>query len=189
MKHRTWVLFLFSVALSLVLGVTSIRLGLPAAGSASVVERCTPTLPIVPPVINQGFGNVPDPSKLGQTHYHSGLDFDGRIGDPVVSPVCGTVIYASRETNTNSYNWGYGWHIKIQDNQGLVYLLAHVSKIYVRPGDVVTSGQLIAEVGNNGNSSAPHCHIEIRRNNSSIQTEAELKKVVIDPRLLLKGLR
>lgn len=126
-------------------------------------SNCSPVYPVAIPVINQGFGQVSDPFNPGQTHFHTGVDFDGKIGDPINSPICGTVVYVGREADTNNYEWGYGWHVKIRDSQGRIHLFAHISKAYVKPGQTVTPGQLIAAIGNNGNSTGPHLHYEIRQ--------------------------
>ncbi|MBW4440620.1 MAG: peptidoglycan DD-metalloendopeptidase family protein [Plectolyngbya sp. WJT66-NPBG17] len=125
--------------------------------------NCASVYPVPTPVINQGFGQVSDPFSVGHTQFHTGVDFDGRIGDPINSPVCGTVSYVGREQNQTSYEWGYGWHIKIRDQAGQIHLFAHISKAHVKVGQTVTPSQLIANMGNNGNSTGPHLHYEIRR--------------------------
>jgi len=48
-------------------------------------------------------------------------------------------------------------HLKRED--GVVFVLAHVAKLTVKPGDKVESGQVIAHVGNNGFSRHPHIHM------------------------------
>lgn len=126
-------------------------------------SNCAVVYPVRVPIINQGFGQVPDPTNPGHTHLHTGLDFDGRIGDPINSPVCGVVVYVGREQNEADYEWGYGWHIKIRDSVGRIHLFGHISKAHVRVGDTVTPGQLIADIGNNGNSTGSHLHYEIRQ--------------------------
>lgn len=126
-------------------------------------SNCAVVYPIAIPVINQGFGQVADPVNPGHTHFHAGVDFGGQTGDPISSPVCGSVVYVGREQDETSYEWGYGWHIKIQDSAGRIHLFAHISKSHVRVGDAVIPGQLIADVGNNGNSTGPHLHYEIRQ--------------------------
>ncbi|MBD2083035.1 peptidoglycan DD-metalloendopeptidase family protein [Leptolyngbya sp. FACHB-17] len=134
------------------------------------VSNCAPVYPVRPPVVNQGFGRVSDPFNARQSHFHTGIDFDGKIGTPINSPVCGTVFYVGREQDGNSYEWGYGWHVKIRDSEGKIHLFAHISKAYVKVGQTVTSGQLIAAIGNNGNSTGPHLHYEIRQGADTYQS-------------------
>ncbi|GAP99171.1 peptidoglycan DD-metalloendopeptidase family protein [Leptolyngbya sp. NIES-2104] len=141
-------------------------------------SNCAPVYPVPIPVINQGFGRVSDPFNPGQTHFHTGVDFDGKVGDPINSPICGVVSYVGREQDTNSYEWGYGWHVKVRDSQGQIHLFAHISKAYVKPGQTITPGQLIAAIGNNGNSTGPHLHYEIRQGVDTYQS-------AIDPMQLL----
>jgi len=132
-------------------------------------SNCAPVYPVPIPVINQGFGQVSDPFNPRQTHFHPGIDFDGSVGDPINSPVCGTVFYVGREQDGNNYEWGYGWHVKIRDSEGRIHLFGHISKAYVKVGQTVTAGQLIAAIGNNGNSTGPHLHYEIRQGADTYQ--------------------
>ncbi|MGG6263175.1 M23 family metallopeptidase [Leptolyngbya sp. AN10] len=146
----------------------------------SVSEHCQTGYPVAHPRINLGFGPGPDPFNPGKTRFHSGLDFDGKIGDPIISPICGTVTYVGREQNMDSYEWGYGWHVKIRDDQNRIHIFGHVSKIHVHSQDRITSRQLIAEIGNNGNSTGPHLHYEIRQGGDK-STDA------VDPTLFLRN--
>jgi murein DD-endopeptidase MepM/ murein hydrolase activator NlpD len=43
-------------------------------------------------------------------------------------------------------------------------IYAHLNKVRVKPGAIVTKGQIIGESGNTGNSSGPHLHFEMRDN-------------------------
>lgn len=71
-------------------------------------------------------------------------------------------------------NYGdYGKHYRIQ-NDDVAIIYAHCSKLYLNEGDYVTQGQEIAEVGSTGNSTGPHLHFEIRREDR-----------LVDPQLIL----
>lgn len=55
-----------------------------------------------------------------------------------------------------------GNHIVLKDNSDVFILLAHLKKnsILVNEGDRVSVGQKIAKIGNSGNTSQPHLHIQ-----------------------------
>ena len=52
---------------------------------------------------------------------------------------------------------------------------AHCKKIYVKKGDTITQGQTIGEVGSTGNTTGPHLHFEIRKNNRYVNPDLILK--------------
>lgn len=56
-----------------------------------------------------------------------------------------------------------GNHITIRGEDGTFALVAHIRQgsALVRPGDVVTAGQMIGACGNSGNSSEPHVHAQL----------------------------
>src|SRR5437879_425119 len=56
----------------------------------------------------------------------------------------------------------YGNAMVIKHGNGTYSQYAHLSRIDVKVGQVVATGQHIARSGNTGNSSGPHLHFEIR---------------------------
>jgi murein DD-endopeptidase MepM/ murein hydrolase activator NlpD len=89
------------------------------------------------------------------SHAHTGQDFAAPIGTPVHALADGTIIFAS-------YDGAYGNKIAIQHAEGLITWYAHLSAFEVKLGDKVQAGQLIGLVGNTGNTTGPHLHLEIR---------------------------
>ena len=98
--------------------------------------------------------------------YHTGLDIAAETGTVIKSSTNGKVILASSEGD-------YGNHYKIQTGD-IVIIYAHCSKLYLKNGDKVKQGDKIAEVGSTGNSTGPHLHFEIRKEDR-----------LVDPQLIL----
>ncbi|MGM9948112.1 murein hydrolase activator EnvC family protein [Floccifex sp.] len=105
---------------------------------------------------------------------HLGLDWAVSIGTAVVAPASGIIIYASNPAPTNGgylgnwAGWPYGGGNTIEmlcDVNGTLYAIsfAHLAQegFAVSAGQTVSQGQVIALTGNSGNSSGPHCHIEV----------------------------
>lgn len=89
--------------------------------------------------------------------FHTGVDWCGKTGDPVVASASGTVTFAG-------WSGGYGYLVKISHPNGYETYYAHNSSILVSKGQTVAQGQVIAKLGSTGNSTGPHCHFEIRKN-------------------------
>ncbi|MDT7948997.1 MAG: M23 family metallopeptidase [Thermoflexus sp.] len=90
------------------------------------------------------------------TAYHPGVDFAGRLGDPVYAADAGTVVYAGWSTV------GYGNLIVLDHGNGYQTYYAHLSAIFVGCGQQVAKGATIGLVGSTGRSTGPHLHFEIR---------------------------
>ncbi|WP_262063086.1 M23 family metallopeptidase [Streptomyces sp. STR69] len=91
---------------------------------------------------------------------HSGQDFAVASGTNVVAAHGGTVVKAGG--NGAGDGAAYGNAIVIKHGNGTYSQYAHLSRIDVKVGQVVSTGQHIALSGNTGNSTGPHLHFEIR---------------------------
>jgi murein DD-endopeptidase MepM/ murein hydrolase activator NlpD len=87
--------------------------------------------------------------------HHDGIDIAARMGKPIVAAANGTVIFSG-------WRSGYGRMVVIQHNRWLKTIYGHTSRNYVRRGEKVTQGQVIALVGSTGRSTGPHLHFEVR---------------------------
>jgi murein DD-endopeptidase MepM/ murein hydrolase activator NlpD len=92
---------------------------------------------------------------------HNGLDLAVVTGTTVKATMDGKVVYAGWN------NQGYG-NLVILENGAYKTYYAHLSSIPVSVGDSVTAGTTIGLSGSTGNSTGPHLHYEIRRNNVPI---------------------
>jgi len=92
-------------------------------------------------------------SRWGRMHY--GLDLACATGTRIVASDGGTVTFAG-------YSGSYGYVVKINHGSNFTTVYAHCSKLFVKKGEKVYQGQHIANVGNTGRSTGPHCHFEIQ---------------------------
>ncbi|WP_051532318.1 M23 family metallopeptidase [Brackiella oedipodis] len=94
---------------------------------------------------------------LGTYKLHTGVDLALSYGSPVQASSGGLVVFAGTKT-------GYGRVIDIDHGNQIVTRYAHLSKITVKEGDIVSKQQLIGNVGTSGYATGPHLHYEIRIN-------------------------
>lgn len=90
---------------------------------------------------------------------HHGLDIGNKTGTPIYSSDAGTIELAGWGT-------GYGNQIVVDHGGGKKTRYAHLSKFYVKVGDKVSKGQVIAAMGSTGWSTGPHLHFEVIINNT-----------------------
>lgn len=95
---------------------------------------------------------------------HTGLDIAANQGTQIKVVADGTVTCAS-------YSGSYGYLVKVDHGNGVETWYAHTSKMYVKEGQEVKSGDVIALVGSTGNSTGPHLHFEVRINGEHVNPQ------------------
>ena len=100
---------------------------------------------------------------------HSGLDIAGDEGTPIKAAANGTVIDAGDFFFSGNM-------IYLDHGQGIVSLYAHLSKISVKPGDLVKQGDIIGNLGQTGRVTGPHLHFAIITNQTLIDPVFMLPK-------------
>ncbi len=108
-------------------------------------------------MVTSEFGWRPNPFGGGGGEGHSGLDMGAPKGTPIQAARTGVVSYVK-----DSGSSGYGYHVVIDHGDGMVTLYGHCSKVYVRSGQTVQQGEVIAAVGSTGRSTGNHLHLEVR---------------------------
>lgn len=113
---------------------------------------------------SSGFGYR---NLFGTTRLHEGMDFAAPIGTPIYATGDGIVTHSGPGT-------GYGRYVEIDHGNGLVTRYGHTSRNFVNVGDHVYANQHIADVGNEGRSTGPHLHYEVRRNGVAVNPNTYL---------------
>lgn len=87
---------------------------------------------------------------------HNGIDLACPQGTDVHAADGGIVTWAG-------YKGSFGYLVIIDHQNGYETYYAHNSELLVSVGDEVYEGMHIAESGNTGRSTGPHCHFEVRQ--------------------------
>jgi hypothetical protein len=98
---------------------------------------------------------APSPRCSGGRGFHHGIDIDMPVGTKVFTNVSGTVV-------TGTLGSAYGPHAFLIRTATRDYVLGHVGTVYVRDGQHVTRGQLVARSNQLGAPDGPHLHVEVR---------------------------
>jgi murein DD-endopeptidase MepM/ murein hydrolase activator NlpD len=93
--------------------------------------------------------------RLLADYFHTGIDYGGGLGAPVYATQGGRVILAHN-------GWRlHGNIVALDHGQGVVSFYLHLSKILVKPGELVAPGQMIGKVGSTGRATGPHLHFSL----------------------------
>ena len=95
----------------------------------------------------------PRDSTVGSSN-HQGIDISGSSGNPILAADGGEVIFSGRSNS-------YGNVVNILHDNGDITIYAHCSELFVREGDMVSQGQVIAGKGRTGVATGVHLHFEL----------------------------
>jgi murein DD-endopeptidase MepM/ murein hydrolase activator NlpD len=150
--------------------------GTPSASPQPTSGMTGYVWPLIDAKITLPFGPTPwGEFFVDGQRFHDGVDMATQCGDSVHAAHDGVVLAAGRE-----YDAYMGWTsdiapyyhlldtkrwwnslpivIVIDDQDGYRSIYAHESKVTVKPGDLVTAGQVIGSEGATGNASGCHVH-------------------------------
>lgn len=107
--------------------------------------------PIKPAHILQAFGSSIAGGRLSST----GVLLSANMGEPIRAIFPGKVVFA---------NWlnGFGLLVIIQHGPNYMTLYGRNQSLYVKLGETVTAGQMIATAGNSGGFQTPSLYFEVR---------------------------
>ena len=106
--------------------------------------------------ISSGYG-----SRWGA--FHAGLDFAAPLGTPIYAVADATVVQGKDRAAGSVSGFGNWVWLDAQNTLGKDFIYGHMqwADIYVKRGDKVKAGDLIARVGSEGGSTGPHLHFEV----------------------------
>lgn len=126
------------------------------------------------PIFPVKFIGITSPYRPAHRPNHNGVDFgwNKNQGGPNhdLIAVCDAKVIGIKNDTKDGTGTSYGNYVLIQSIKDKKYsfIYAHVllNSIKVKIGDTVKEGQLIAKMGNSGNSTGTHLHFEVRINNA-----------------------
>jgi len=134
----------------------------------TTLEKNTERLAAVPSIM-PSTGHLSSLFSKGRRHPvlritrpHRGIDIAAPVGEPILAPAGGRVVFAGWKPG------GYGNTVEIDHGYGYLTRFAHASRVLVRRGDVVERAQTIAEVGATGLVTGPHLHYEVEVNGQQV---------------------
>jgi murein DD-endopeptidase MepM/ murein hydrolase activator NlpD len=118
-------------------------------------------------VITQQYGCVPfnagyvssSSCPAADPSFHDGVDIAAPLGTPILAAASGTVTFAGIDSTESGNS-----KIIVQldgANAGFENVYMHWETAYVKVGDHISAGQVIAAVGSVGYSTGPHLHFAV----------------------------
>lgn len=116
---------------------------------------------------------------FSQTHKNDGLENEDWYGwrKDVLAPISGTVTRVEDPSGTNepgTMNRDAQPGLIFFEKGNVTVIYAHVREISVKEGDQVEAGDVVAKVGNNGNSRNPHIHVGAWKGQTPLQVQVDL---------------
>jgi hypothetical protein len=108
-------------------------------------------------------------------YYYPGIDWATPSGTPIKAAADGTVKRAGTDAS------GYGNNVRLQHSDGYETVYAHLLSFSIEAGQSVRQGQVIGVSDNTGNSTGPHLHFELRKNNVPIDPAPLLSAAPVIP--------
>jgi len=131
------------------------------AQNQQVLLRKLPTsLPLDEARVTSRFGLRRHPITT-RNQMHRGIDLTTAAGRDIRPAAEGVVAFAGR-------NKTYGNYVIIKHADDIRTLYAHLDRVHVAKGEVVTGNTVLGVMGNTGRSSAPHLHFEVHANGKHV---------------------
>lgn len=135
----------------------------------SIYTRFSPTplwegmfqVPVTTTIITAPYGDGRSYNNGPIEIFHTGVDFGGNIGTPILAPANGIVLFTGDLELR-------GLGVVLDHGLGVMTAYFHLSEIFVSEGERVSAGQPVGAGGNTGLSSGPHLHWDLRINGVAV---------------------
>jgi peptidoglycan hydrolase-like protein with peptidoglycan-binding domain len=140
--------------------------GIAGASTFAALRRAPAACPIslawpVSGPVSDGYGPRGD-------RFHAGMDILADTGTPVGAAAAGRVTFAGYAAG------GWGNLVVVLHTDGVRTLYAHLSKVSVRLGQSVATGNRLGLVGATGDATGPHLHFEVRLRGAAVDPSSAL---------------
>lgn len=106
--------------------------------------------------INRGF------SAPRQGRPHQGVDLGGSRGTPILAAHEGRVVYVGSQFR------GFGKMVLVEYDRHWATLYAHLDRIDVKEGQILSAGESLGRMGRTGRASGVHLHFELMRDKQPV---------------------
>ena len=130
-------------------------------------SNCQLSLPVEQYTLTSSYGWRSDPI-LGEEKFHKGCDLAASEGT-LIYPVLPGIVQKS------GWSDSYGNYILIQHSDGTSSKYSHLQYVFVRTGQAVKSGDCLGTVGQTGQATGPHLHLELYKDGVCYNPEKALE--------------
>ena len=92
----------------------------------------------------------------GEYSFHAGVDIAADYGTPIAAFSAGTVEFIGESD-------AYGLYVQLDHGNGVKSFYCHCSELLLGKGKQVSQGQTIALVGDTGDTTGSHLHLELKK--------------------------
>lgn len=131
--------------------------------------------------LTSSFGERKHP-VTGELKLHRGVDLAEEEGKPVYAPVAASVTRAE-------FSEGYGNFVELAAAAGTTLRFAQMKDMQVKPGDIVAPGAVLGTIGQTGQATGPHLHLEVWRGGEALDPESEKGLVLAETLRVMNGAR
>jgi murein DD-endopeptidase MepM/ murein hydrolase activator NlpD len=131
--------------------------------------------------LTSSFGERKHP-VTGELKLHRGVDLAEEEGKPIYAPVAASVTRAE-------FSEGYGNVVELAAPAGTTLRFAQMKNLHVAPGDIVAPGTVIGTIGQTGQATGPHLHLEVWRAGAPLDPESEKGLVLAETLRVMNGAR